>query len=62
MFKYLATSVLVCPEDKEHGLSFSKLINFKNSDLVGARKRVRNTPVKFAVYVFEFCKRESQMK
>lgn len=54
--------MLVCPEDKEHGLSFSKLINFKNSDLVGARKRVRNTPVKFAVYVFEFCKRESQMK
>lgn len=58
MFKYLVISVLVCFEDKEYGLSFFKLINFKNSDLVGVRKRVRNILVKFVVYVFEFCKRE----
>lgn len=50
--------MLVYPEDKWHELSFSKLINFSNSDLVGGRKRARNNQVKFSAYMFEFYKIE----
>lgn len=44
-------------ESKWHGLSFSKLINFK-TDLMGTRERARNHRVKFAFFVFKFHERE----